>query len=77
MYGCLDTYETAVAELGLGASGSVAVIPQSVRALSASGSAIDPETFRFRAPWLALTTLRSEHLKASMALSRHLSTHRC
>ena len=82
-----NTYETTITELGLSASGGGAVWPppifwsamtrQSAKALKAFGSAVDPETGRLQAPYVALIALRWEHLKASMALSRHLSTHRC
>jgi hypothetical protein len=82
-----NTYETATTELGLSVSGSGAIwpppitglpaMPWMVKALKALGQAIDPATGRLRPPYQAVVGLRWEHLKASMALSRHLSTHRC
>jgi len=81
-----NTYEAAVKELGLSASGSGAIwppiagyttAPHPQKALKALGRAIDPETGRLKAPYLSLIALRWEHLKASAALSTHLATHRC
>jgi hypothetical protein len=73
-----NTYETAMKHAGLSIGPRTGTIMQiSIKDLRAVAGLIDPQTRTLREPWRAAIALRWEHLKASAALSTHLSTHRC
>jgi hypothetical protein len=73
-------YQIAAEKLGLPVDMKTgAALPGSLeelRMLKAAGM-LNSRTVTMTQPYLAVITLRQGYLKASQALSRHLSAHRC
>ena len=74
----LKVYRSAIKDLGLPIDPlSGAILCQPSKELRKVEGPIDAKTGLVRQPYLAAMALHREYHKASSALSKHLSTHRC